>query len=916
MVTHAVSRETTHLGGHKFWLEMSPTISDEIAGLPSGARFFRADLHIHSFPASHDVKDPTMTPKGIVETAIAERLAIISVTDHNEIANVEATLAESNGRRILVIPGVELSTPQGHLLVYFGEITDLKDFYGKLAFAERGSADSRCQTSMLDCLRQIDPSKGFAILAHVDEEGGLERTVPGSPPHKGDIINQLSLLGIELRRATAPISYSPTDPDKQRAAFGKQRIATLGLGSKQFLARVMFSDSHNLSALGKNAQGNRRVTRIKTDTPSFSGLRVALQDADARIRLEDEIPQALPYLMGLKIEGGFLDGQTLHLSRNLNCIVGGRGAGKSTAFESIRCAALRDSPSPLIDSEVWPQVLHLVWVDEAGQQHTIRRRIEEPPENVDDADMGPLAFPMECYGQGETAQTSARARTDPSALLEYLDSFVSLRAFPSRDEELRSELLANQTQIEKAEIEVSKVPQFKRLLAMTQQQLKTLEKARAREVVTLERKVAEERSLRTQMEEKIGQLSTQAKRSGTLELAQEICGIPVPAEFQVGGSQYKRIRTLLGEFEAKVRTSVSETAALAKQFTTSAARELQSWRIREQEITTGIEAKRKQLASEGVRLDLAYIRKLAADEASYSRSLENLKTWEKHLKELKKARSELLEQRTVVRSSITAARIAFGIKASRALEGALGELLVSLKYLPDSLSTEAEQIIQQAMSWRTVQVPRASLLVQQLTVPKLLDAIQTNDAKTISELTDEHGARPFSIGDAREIVTRLAEPQNRFALERSPVQDRPKLTVTKKISIDGKTRHVSRDFSRLSLGQQQSVLLALMLSSESSAPLIIDQPEDNLDGEFIYYSLVPVLRRAKERRQVIVVTHNANIAVLGDAEQIIALKSTSDRSMVVAHGSIDDQATKKIVCQILEGSEEAFRRRAQIYGLK
>ena len=79
---------------------------------------------------------------------------------------------------------------------------------------------------------------------------------------------------------------------------------------------------------------------------------------------------------------------------------------------------------------------------------------------------------------------------------------------------------------------------------------------------------------------------------------------------------------------------------------------------------------------------------------------------------------------------------------------------------------------------------------------------------------------------------------------------------------------------------------------------------------------MPVLRAAKEKRQVIIVTHNANIAVLGDAEQIIALKSTSDKSSVVARGSIDDSETKKVTCRILEGAEEAFRRRARIYGIK
>jgi predicted ATP-dependent endonuclease of OLD family len=60
-----------------------------------------------------------------------------------------------------------------------------------------------------------------------------------------------------------------------------------------------------------------------------------------------------------------------------------------------------------------------------------------------------------------------------------------------------------------------------------------------------------------------------------------------------------------------------------------------------------------------------------------------------------------------------------------------------------------------------------------------------------------------------------------------------------------------------------------------SPPLIIDRPEDNLGSEFISSTLVPVLRRAKERRQIIIVTHSANIAILSDAEQIVVLKSNS-----------------------------------------
>jgi ABC-type Mn2+/Zn2+ transport system ATPase subunit len=131
----------------------------------------------------------------------------------------------------------------------------------------------------------------------------------------------------------------------------------------------------------------------------------------------------------------------------------------------------------------------------------------------------------------------------------------------------------------------------------------------------------------------------------------------------------------------------------------------------------------------------------------------------------------------------------------------------------------------------------------------------------------------------------------------------------------GKSEPVTREFAKLSLGQQQSVLLALMLSSKSNTPLIIDQPEDNLDGEFIYKTLVPVLRMAKERRQIIVVTHNANVAVLGDAELITILKSTNDRSAVSCRGSIDDPTTREAACGILEGAKEAFEARARIYGV-
>jgi hypothetical protein len=219
-----------------------------------------------------------------------------------------------------------------------------------------------------------------------------------------------SLVGIELRAHESTISYSGDDPVADRAQIGRKRLVALGLGTRQHLARCVFSDSHNLNALGKNLQGKKRVTRIKMEKPSFEGLRVALLDADARVRIEDEVPESVPYVLGAKLEGGFLDGQVIHFSRNLNCLIGGRGAGKSTAFEAVRCLTGTASPSRIVDSEIWPDILHLVWVDPTGQQQILIRRRGDSVANSTDPLMGPTVFSMESYGQNETAQTSTLGR--------------------------------------------------------------------------------------------------------------------------------------------------------------------------------------------------------------------------------------------------------------------------------------------------------------------------------------------------------------------------------------------------------------------------------------------------------------------------------------------------------------------------
>jgi AAA domain len=326
---------------------------DEVLAQSVGARFHRADLHIHSFGASHDLRDPTMTAENIVSTAVREGLSLVAITDHNEIGSVEPAIVAAAGTDLLVLPGVELSTPQGHLLCYLPTVQGLARFHGRLSIVDRELPTSRCQQSLLECLNLLAGLEGFGILAHVDAEGGFEQEIPGGSQHKVDILCHPALLGIELKQASSQIAYGAGDPDSNRARMGQERIRRLELGSKQNLARVLNSDAHALEALGCNAERARKVTRYKMDTPSFAGLRIALEDADARVRIEDLVPQTVPMVLGISLEGGFLKGQVIRFSPNLNCIIGGRGTGKSTAFETIRCLSGRSSESKVVDSEAW-----------------------------------------------------------------------------------------------------------------------------------------------------------------------------------------------------------------------------------------------------------------------------------------------------------------------------------------------------------------------------------------------------------------------------------------------------------------------------------------------------------------------------------------------------------------------------------
>ena len=109
-------------------------------------------------------------------------------------------------------------------------------------------------------------------------------------------------------------------------------------------------------------------------------------------------------------------------------------------------------------------------------------------------------------------------------------------------------------------------------------------------------------------------------------------------------------------------------------------------------------------------------------------------------------------------------------------------------------------------------------------------------------------------------------------------------------------------------GQKTAALLAFILSY-GNEPLVLDQPEDDLDNHLIYDLIVTQLREIKQKRQVLVVTHNANIVVNGDAENVIALDVRSGQTRIVTQGGLQEPSIRDEICRVMEGGKEAFDQR-------
>jgi len=181
--------------------------------------------------------------------------------------------------------------------------------------------------------------------------------------------------------------------------------------------------------------------------------------------------------------------------------------------------------------------------------------------------------------------------------------------------------------------------------------------------------------------------------------------------------------------------------------------------------------------------------------------------------------------------------------------------------------------------------------------------IQEKDVETLKVISGIDEYRSTAL------INALYDTEEIYKIESTYCDDLPDF----KLKIEGDTQRENyKNSDELSMGQRCTTVLPIIFAV-SNNPLIIDQPEDNLDNKYISEKIHNIIRDQKENRQLIFITHNPNIPVLSDSEYNLFLNYENKRSKKIREGSVEE--VKEDILKILEGGEKAFKTRKEKYKL-
>jgi len=887
-----------------------PEIIQDALKKPSGARFYRCALQVNPFDylqrhkKTTAFKDEASYNAAIIQACLELRIEVLAVTDHYRVRTAVGLQKTAQAAGLHAFPGFEAVTKDGvHFLCLFDpqkDIDSLERVLGDCGIHEHKAESPTGKYDATELLEIAHQWGAVCIAAHVASDGGILVTLKGQP--RINAWKSQRLLACSLPGSVDDAPDGIRDVLKNQNSDYKRTRPVAILNAQ---------DVDSPEAVAKPGASSW----IKMSQVSMDGLQQALLDPTSRIRLNtDPPPEAHAEFVALTWEtSGFLEAAQVHFNENLNVLIGGRGTGKSSVIETVRYVLgleplgeeARNAHEGIVRQVLRSGTKISLLVRShhpAKRDYLIERTIPNPPIVRDDTgnvlsilprDIIPQA---EVYGQHEISELT-RSREKLTRLLErFVERDPNLAKGKG---DLKRELELSRIRILDIQKEIKRVEERLASLPALEETLKSFQEAgieeRLKEQSLL---VREERLLNTAVERiaPFRQLLDQLHRELPID---RVFLSPKALEGLPGKDMLQSADKVIEQLGRELQDVVLKMEQALKRADHGLAAVRIKWEERRRTVQAAYEKILRELqrskvdGEEFIRLrrQIEDLRPLRDRHTSLQRDSKEAEERRRNFlaqwQDIKAAEFRQLERaaKNVNRQLANRVRVRVNFEGNRE------PLYEHIRKLGGRLSEAIDSLKRQAV----------------LSLKDLADACRSGRGSLVQK---------FAIPQAQ--ADRLAQAPPEVIMEMEEL-DLPATTeVELNVSGEGQTP-VWQNLEALSTGQKATAVLLLLLL-ESDAPLVVDQPEDDLDNRFITEGIVPKMREEKRRRQFLFATHNANIPVLGDAELIVGLSAAGEAERGKAQmppehmGSIDARPVREIVEEILEGGKEAFEMRRLKYG--
>ena len=895
---------------------ITPDSTPRATALQSGAVYHRCALQVNphhygdTFRGRLTAGDAGEHAKAIVAKAAEIGVSVLAITDHNDVSGIPAFRKAAADRGIHVFPGFELSSSEGvHVLCIYPQDSDdqgLGRFLGEFGIRQTKPSSDLSNKGCVEILRQVRDQGGIAIAAHVTNDNGLFTVLSGKARIQTWQADDLLALQIPARIEDLDQGVRAIIENKnaeyRRAHVADKKLAVAVVNAKDIVEADDLDDP-------------AASCWIKMSVVGIEGLRQAFLDPGSRIRLSgDPELQEHAVLVALTWEGGFLDRSSIRFNPNLNVLIGGRGAGKSTVIESLRYVLGLDPIGDEARKAYEGIVRHVLRSGTkisllvrshrpATRDYRIERTLPNPPVVRDETGQISSLLPneilprLEVYGQHEISELT-RSREKRTRLL---DRFVERdESVGRRKTDLRRDLNKTRRSILDVRGELQQIEERLAALPSLEEMLERFQEAGLEDLLREQSLLVREGRVLQSIPERLQPF--QEYLEGLRH------DLPIDRVF-LSSKALEDLpgREILADGNEVLEQLGRELDKVARQFERAlerAAEEITRIKIRWDDRRRDVQADYSRILRE--------LKKSAVDGEEFIRlqtKIESLRPLRDRQTLLRRLESEHVERRREVLAEwedTKAEEFRLVDRAAKQVSGKLHDR-VQVEMTAAGNREPFFEILRDEIAGRLAEAIETLEKAEEFSLPRFVEAC----ARGAGELQKSFG---FTAAQAERLARTPAE-----VLMRIEELELPPTTAIRLNTAPSGHPPSWQALEALSTGQKATAVLLLLLL-ESDAPLIIDQPEDDLDNRFITEVVVPRMRDEKRRRQFVFSTHNANIPVLGDAELILGLTASGEADGGIARiatehmGSIDARSVRELVEEILEGGKEAFETRRLKYG--